>query len=106
MTRTVRESTIEKAYIRKMKTSGIKVKIKKMNGEGNRSWPDRMIMAHPGVALFIEFKRPGESATELQADTHEELRSLGFPVEVFDDAQVAFEWTIEQINRAVKKSQK
>lgn len=104
--RKVKESTIENAYIRKMKTSGIKAKIKKMNGEGNRSWPDRVIFIKPRITLFIEFKRPGESPTELQADTHEELRSLGFPVEVFDDAQKAFEWTVEQINRAVNRSRK
>lgn len=106
MKKMIKESTIEGAFLRKMKSSGIKNKVKKMNGEGSRSWPDRAILVHPGITLFIEFKRPGQVPTELQADTHEELRALGFQVEVFDDAQKAFEWTVEQINRAVNRSRK
>lgn len=101
MTIARKESSIEKAFLRKLKKSGIKCKVRKMNGEGNRSWPDRMILLKGGPAVFIEFKRPGEEATELQADLHNELRELQYPVAVFDDAQEAFDW-LSDINSSVR----
>lgn len=103
MTIKVKESSIEKAYLRRMSKSGLKYKIKKMSGEGNRAWPDRAIFIHPGLTLFIEFKRPGEKPTELQQDLQDELSSMGFQVATFDNALDAYNWTISQAARPVEK---
>lgn len=99
----IKESTVERGFLRRMKSSGLKCKIKKMNGQGNMSWPDRALFIFPGVTLFIEFKRPGEKATELQQATQDDLNQLGFPAATFDNADKAYEWTLSQVTRILKK---
>jgi hypothetical protein len=60
----------------------------KMNGRGQRSWPDRQFFIPGGRPLFIEFKKPGEDPTELQNKNHRMLRGLGYAVEVVDDPTI------------------
>ena len=93
------EKHIEEPFVKWCKSVGIK--LRKMNGLGYRSWPDRMLCL-PGRPLFIEFKRPGKKATELQAIEIESLRELGYDAQVFDNFEAAREYTIlciEQIRR-------
>ncbi len=94
--RRVKESTVENSFIRKCRNYEQPLKLRKMNGEGNRSWPDRMILGSQGFTAFIEFKRPGEKPTELQSEMLQELGQLGFPASWFDDATRAFDWLTHQ----------
>lgn len=95
-----KESTIENAFVRKMKAHHILTR--KMNGGGFRSWPDRMIVLYK-MTPYIEFKRPGETSTELQEDCHEVLRGLGHPVEVFTDAVSAEKWILALHKKAERQ---
>jgi hypothetical protein len=58
---------------------------RKMNGLGNRSWPDQQFFTFGGVAFFMEFKREGEDPTPKQAECHKRLRALGHRVYVIRD---------------------
>lgn len=44
----------------------------------------------PGLALFVEFKAPGEDLSDAQAEVVTELRRLGYDVVVEDDHERAF----------------
>ena len=58
------ERVIENRVVREAEAAGILVR--KLNGEGQRGWPDRMFCIPGGRPLFIEFKREGEDARKLQ----------------------------------------
>jgi len=45
-------------------------------------FPDRLLMRPGGTCAFIEFKRPGEHPTKIQAYWHKRLRGMGFEVHV------------------------
>lgn len=49
---------------------------RKMNGLGNASWPDQLVIGQ-GFDLYIEFKKVGKEPTALQADMHRDLRKRG-----------------------------
>lgn len=61
----------------------------KINGMGARSRPDRQFMIPGGKPFWIEFKRPGEGLTPLQADTIAKMLRNGYDVEVHDDPEEA-----------------
>lgn len=64
----------------------------KFSSPGNSSVPDRMFIRN-GLVFFIEFKRPGKTATENQLEEHVELRSKGMLVWVIDYFDKEFaEW--------------
>lgn len=81
------ESSIEEACLKYAKVRWPKMLIRKMNGMGSRSWPDRMFLFQ-GRVLFIEFKREGEEPTPLQKKMHEELAAQGFDVRVVDNVEL------------------
>lgn len=85
------ESAIERAFVRKMRERYPGIKIRKMNGEGYRSWPDRMVCVPGGKPFMIEFKRPGGGLllTPGQEDLHRELTAMGYDLGVYDDAEAA-----------------
>jgi hypothetical protein len=62
----------------------------KMNLRGNRGWPDTLFL-YDGHTFFIEFKRPGEEATELQLFRINWLKDNGFPAMVADNVHDALE---------------
>jgi hypothetical protein len=70
---------------------GIKLSYLKLTIPGNRGYPDRLILADGGRAIFVEFKRPGETPRKLQVYTHEWLKELGFEVQVHDTVDGAME---------------
>ena len=88
------EKSIENAVTRWAHDAGIDHR--KMNGLGNRSWPDQMFYSarfRKGVkAVFIEFKREGEEPTDLQWEKLEELQAAGFDAEYFDKVEEAKTW--------------
>jgi hypothetical protein len=79
----VLESTIEAAVLRWARQVGLMVT--KLQGIGNRSWPDRIFWIPGGRPFLIEFKRPGGRLSELQAITISNLKAAGYDVEVHDD---------------------
>lgn len=86
--RKVLESSIEKPTVKYAKKR-YNVDGVKMNILGRRSMPDRMLL-FPGTPRWIEFKRPGEKPTQLQAEKIKQLRELGYEVEVHDNKEKAF----------------
>lgn len=62
-----------------------RLKVRKMNGLGYRSWPDRMFCIPGGKPFYIEFKAPGKDLEPLQAKLIKELREDGYDVEVHDN---------------------
>lgn len=76
------ESAIEQPVVRWARSIGILVT--KLQGIGNRSFPDRIFWIPGGRPLLIEFKAPGKKPTCLQKLTIERLRQAGYAVEVCD----------------------
>lgn len=74
-----------------------KIKYRKMNGAGQRGWPDRLICL-PVYPLWIEFKRKGEALRKLQRYRIKLLKELGYDVQVYDNAEEA----IAAIKYAIK----
>jgi hypothetical protein len=79
---TLLERHVETSAVRKAKQLGLGVR--KLNGQGFRSWPDRIFFGLGARVLFVEYKRPGGVPTPAQTKVHETLRALGFEVQVDD----------------------
>jgi hypothetical protein len=73
---------------------------KKMNGMGQRSWPDRCFFIPGGRPFLIEFKSPGEEPTVKQAFTIAKLLRQKYDVEVYDDPTRAIEAITTRVNAA------
>lgn len=69
----------------------VEVETIKLNLQGRRGWPDRIIIWEGGNLFFIEFKKPGEPPRALQEYIHKILRRMGFVVEVHDNVTDALE---------------
>ena len=85
-----KESSLETSVVEWAKKHGVHYCIK-LQGMGNKSYPDRLFLMPGGKVLMIEFKRPGETPTKLQEYCHDELRNLGYDVEVHSTRQGAIE---------------
>lgn len=74
-----KEDIIEKYFVRRVKdefgTEARKYKTR-------RNDPDRLVLLPPGVAVFVELKRPDEEPNDGQLREHERLRKKGFCVYV------------------------
>jgi hypothetical protein len=69
----------------------------KLNLQGNRGWPDRLIILPNGRVCWVELKRPGGVVAKLQCARHRALKEMGHAVGVFDNALeaayfVAYAW--------------
>ena len=95
------ERTIEGRVVEWARKRGWKVK--KMNGLGDRGWPDRLFVGPGGICAFIEFKKPGGKLTPLQQDTINELRSLKQNVVWADAPEDAIEYLADLEARALPK---
>lgn len=102
MRRTPKESTIEKwCYQWAEKRGWWQAKFK---SPGFRSRPDRAFarwcdggFRHP----YVEFKRRGKEATDLQSEEHERMRAKGLEVYVIDDKS-AFMFLIGVIEKGYR----
>lgn len=79
---------------------GVPIYVLKLKILGFRGWPDRIIIWPKGQIMFIEFKRKGQGARDLQEFVHGIIRNMGFEVEVFDDELTA----VESVKRRVRAS--
>lgn len=62
---------------------------RKLNGAGNRDWPDQLIVGPWGYVGFFEFKRRGKDAEVTQDIKIGILRAMKQYVYLVDDADVA-----------------
>lgn len=77
------EKQIEKKLrIEVGKLNGVAVKLQSQYYTG---LPDRMILMPGGRIRFAEIKTTGKNPTPRQKIVHQELRGLGFQVDVIDD---------------------
>ncbi len=78
----IRESTVEKNLVKKVKAAGGTAY--KFTSPGRKAVPDRLVLLPGGRVVFVECKAPGEQPRTDQVREHNRLRALGFKVVVLD----------------------
>lgn len=97
----MRESVIEKKLKKAVEASG--GKCLKFISPGMRGVPDRICLYPSGKAIFVETKAPGKKPEPLQQKRHDELRALGFEVQVIDSEEEVVGLIQEVVQRASSK---
>lgn len=64
----------------------------KLQGQGNRSLPDRIFFVPGGKPVLIEFKAPGKLPSPLQEIAIAKFQDYGYDVQVFDNALDAIKY--------------
>lgn len=96
------EAKEEANFVKALKKSGVAFKVRKLNGLGYRSWPDRLVLGPEGFMIMIEMKRKKTGRlSEGQKDLFAELQDLGHEVPVFDDGKAAAEYVMQQFQKYV-----
>lgn len=72
------ESARERRTVARLERLDARVRAPKFSPDGQRGWPDRVVLLPGGLALFVEFKRDGQRERPLQAHRRNELTRLGF----------------------------
>ena len=81
------EASIQKSVITYARKKGcICIKLGGAGRFGSSGWPDYLIL-RDGLAIFIEFKKPGGRVTPLQAKKIEELCEAGFTATMCDEVE-------------------
>ncbi len=80
------EKEIE-AHLRERVKNDLRGKAYKWVSPGNDGVPDRIVCLPNGKVAFVELKAPGKRPRPRQTVRHEELRRLGFRVEVLDSRE-------------------
>jgi hypothetical protein len=83
------EKHIELGVVKPAEAAGFFVR--KVQWPGRRSAPDRVFAREDRGTVWIEFKRPGGSATLLQQREHMRMQAAGMEVHVCDSAQQALQ---------------
>lgn len=83
------EASIEAAACAAIQDEWPKARIRKLNGGGQRGWPDRLVCLPGGAIVFLEFKRPGGDVRPDQFLVVTELRKLGCLVAVVQSTEEA-----------------
>jgi hypothetical protein len=86
----VTEKSLEDAFGQHITGQGCKYW--KQSGLGRNSRPDRHLILPNGISGHIEWKRPGEVPTTLQADELDELEALGHRVACCDSGDSALKF--------------
>lgn len=81
----MREASIERKLRREVAKRGGRAL--KFISPGWSGAPDRLVLLPGGKIIFVELKAPGKMPRPLQLKRHEELRQLGFHVEVIDSPE-------------------
>lgn len=74
----MRESSLEKRFVREIKKLGGKAP--KWVSPGYRGVPDRLVILPGGRTIFVEMKAPGKPLSPLQAKWAVDLRKMGHQV--------------------------
>ena len=61
----------------------------KLNLQGRRGWPDRLVMTNYPNIIFIEFKRKGGETRKLQEFIHKSILDQGWKVFTVESAEDA-----------------
>lgn len=61
----------------------------KWTSPGMTGVPDRIVFLPKGRIVFVELKAPGKKPTPLQLKVQQQIRDLGFQVEVIDSMEAA-----------------
>lgn len=80
------EKTIEKRYRESVKKRGGLAL--KFVSPGFTGVPDRIALFPGGRIEFVELKAPGKKPTPRQLAVHDQLRKLGFSVQVLDSTDM------------------
>ena len=97
------EAKEERDFVNALKKCGVAFKLRKMNGLGNRSWPDRLVLGPEGFVLWMELKRKKTGKlSEGQKTLFEELEELGHKIYVFDDGKAAAAFVMQQFEEYLK----
>lgn len=81
----MRETTIEKKLVEKIKAAGGQAI--KINSPGKAGMPDRMVLVAGGRIWFVETKAPGRKLRPLQEHIRLGLSAMGFSVRVIDTVE-------------------
>lgn len=81
----MRESTLEKLFVKKVKNHGGLAL--KFVSPGMIGVPDRIVLFPHGVIAFIELKAPGKKMRPLQIKRKGQLELLGFKVYCIDNKE-------------------
>lgn len=93
------EAKVEADFVKEVKRLGLPVKLRKMNGLGNSSWPDRLIIGPRGFCRWIEFKRPElGKLSPGQEELFAELEAWGHSVPVFVDGKKAAQYIKDELS--------
>lgn len=79
------EENIEKYLVREVENLGGQAY--KFNS-GKSGMPDRIILLSGGRIIFVETKAPGKKPRPLQMKRINDLKNLGFQVEVIDSVEL------------------
>jgi len=82
------ESAIENYVVSRAESEGFFVR--KVAWPGRRNAPDRVFARHDRGTVWIEFKRPGETARKAQELEHGRMMRAGMEVHVCDNVEHAF----------------
>lgn len=93
------EKDVRDPSVRYAKHKGVFHKRMHFGQGAARGWPDDLFIDN-GKHVWIEFKRPGGVATELQLKIHAEMRLAGCTVYVVDTAEwfkrvLSYEFSIQ-----------
>lgn len=88
------EKEIERKFVAKIEEAGCLCR--KLSSPMDSAWCDQLVLGPGGDFALIEFKRPGEDLSPLQADHHAKLIKMGHDPKVFDDWQKAYDWVLEK----------
>lgn len=80
----MRESTIERHLVQRVKALGGEVR--KVKWIGRNSAPDRIVML-PENSFWAELKAPGEKPTKAQSREHERMHKMGQRIEIIDSLE-------------------
>jgi len=95
MVTTPLEKTIENYLIKRIQSLG--GECEKFTSPMRRSVPDRIISMPGGRIVFVEVKRFGKQATDMQARDHQRRREMGFSVWTVD-SKAAVDHLVEELS--------
>ena len=95
MVTTPLEKTIENYLVKRIQSLG--GECEKFTSPMRRSVPDRIISMPGGRIVFVEVKRFGKQATEMQARDHQRRREMGFSVWTVD-SKAAVDHLVEELS--------
>jgi Holliday junction resolvase len=84
------ERDVDRQFTKLLKKDGLtSIKLSTLGRYGTSGWPDRLVLAPGGIAVFVELKAPGKEPTDLQLDRIQQLNDLGFNAGWCDNAEEA-----------------